>query len=189
MKKVSFFNRMYDALSGILTTSRDVACRVSTTTTANLLKRLRAVILLCGLLCTANMTTHAQSGATGSLEWSIDNGTLTISGTGAMPNYTNAAAQPWATHRSAFTNVVIGNAVTAIGNNAFRDCSITSVTIPASVTSIGTSAFEGCRDLIEVTIPNSVTSISNAAFNDCSALTHFAITPSEQPENKSFHFF
>ena len=43
-------------------------------------------------------------------------------------------------------NTVIPNSVTAIGNDAFYDCSdITSVYLPASVEKIGTSAFVGCR--------------------------------------------
>ncbi len=63
--------------------------------------------------------------------------------------------------------------VTAIGNNAFRDCtSLTSVTIPDGVTSIGDFAFYGCTSLTSMTIPDSVTSIGWAAFQSCSSLTY-----------------
>ena len=41
---------------------------------------------------------------------------------------------------------VLGNDITSIGKNAFRNCTgITSITIPANVTSIGTDTFEGCK--------------------------------------------
>ena len=69
-------------------------------------------------------------------------------------------------------SVTIGDSVTSIGSSAFRNCdSLTSVTIPNSVTSIGSSAFYNCDSLSSVTIPNSVTSIGEYAFYDCSSLT------------------
>ena len=76
------------------------------------------------------------------------------------------------------SSVTYGNtyAVTSIGNEAFRNCSVlTSISIPNSVTSIGKSAFENCRDLTSITIPNSVTSIGDSAFYDCSGLTSITI--------------
>ena len=76
------------------------------------------------------------------------------------------------------SSVTYGNtyAVTSIGNEAFRNCSVlTSISIPNSVTSIGKSAFENCSDLTSITIPNSVTSIGDSAFYDCSGLTSITI--------------
>ena len=67
--------------------------------------------------------------------------------------------------------VVVGNSVTSIDDNAFMYCSgLTSVMIGNSVTSIGDWAFCNCRGLTSVTIPNSVTSIGNDAFGNCSGL-------------------
>ena len=49
------------------------------------------------------------------------------------------------------TSVTIGNSVTGIGYDAFRDCTgLTSVTIPNSVTYIGDLAFSGCTGLTSV---------------------------------------
>ena len=102
-------------------------------------------------------------------------GTLTISGTGAMANYEWHGA-PWYGARSQVKTVIIKNSVTSIGNNAFSGCSsLTSVTIPNSVTSIGANAFWSCSSLTDVTIPNSVTSIGSCAFAGCSSLTSVAI--------------
>jgi hypothetical protein len=109
----------------------------------------------------------AESGKTGSLNWSLDNGTLTISGTGAMPDYEMKYSEsgfsfptyPW----SGITAVNIGDGVTSIGNYAFMYQGVKSVTIPGSVTSIGAQAFFQCS-LTSVIIPNSVKVIECGAF-------------------------
>ena len=103
-------------------------------------------------------------------------GTLTISGTGAMTDYTNTSSRPWFSYRDAIKTVVVTNGVTSIGKYAFISCSgLTSVTIPNSVTSIGGGAFEDCDSLTSVTIPNSVMSIGGSAFSACSGLTSVTI--------------
>lgn len=84
--------------------------------------------------------------------WSLDEatGTLTISGTGDMEDYSSSS--PFY-NNSNIKSVVIENGVTSIGNYAFGNCSsLTSVTIPDSVTSIDDSAFSGCSNLDSVYI-------------------------------------
>ena len=110
------------------------------------------------------------------LRWTLSNGTLTISGTGAMEDYYYNVVSPWYDYRSSILSVIISDGVTSIGSCAFKDCSsLTSVTIGNSVTSIGWSAFEGCSSLTSITIPNSVTSIGELAFRYCSSLTSVTI--------------
>ena len=61
--------------------------------------------------------------------------------------------------------------VTAIGNNAFCNCSnLTGVTIPGTVTSIGVSAFYSCGRLHSVTFPTNLTTIGEYAFYSCGRL-------------------
>ncbi len=66
-------------------------------------------------------------------------------------------------------HVTIPSSVTAIGDEAFKDCGLSGVTIPSSVKSIGISAFAG-SSLTEVTIPSSVTTLDGSAFSGCSSL-------------------
>ena len=66
-----------------------------------------------------------------------------------------------------YITISLPNSLTSIGNYAFKYCFFTSITIPNSVTSIGTYAFEGCFSLTSVTIPNNVTSLGGAAFKGC----------------------
>lgn len=110
------------------------------------------------------------SGSCGSnATWKLEDGTLTISGTGKMTNF-NSGQSPWYSKRSSIVCVELENGITSIGNNAFDSCSnLTSVTIPDSVTSIGEYAFNSCTALTSVTIPNSVTSIGEYAFEECSS--------------------
>ena len=138
-----------------------------------------------------------MGGTTGSLTWSICDSTLTISGIGAMPDYTSPNFAPWYSHRAQICTLVIGDGVTKIGNYAFyyhtnlrgtltipnsvtyigssvfQSCSNLTGTlfIPNFVTSIGYNAFLNCSGLQTVTIGNSVTSIGNDAFYGCSGLT------------------
>ena len=75
-------------------------------------------------------------------------------------------------------NTVIPNSVTAIGYNAFCQCSgLTSITIPNSVTAIGDCAFLDCPGLTSITIPNSVTSIGYNAFCWCRGLESIVVDP------------
>ena len=146
--------------------------------------------------------TAATSGTCGdNLTWSFDEstGTLEISGTGDMTNY-SWANRPWENSEDLITTVTIGNGVTSIGdyafyffdklakvsipygvkgigNSAFERCTgLTSLTIPNSVTSIGEDAFSSCN-LTSITIPSNVTSIDDSAFSGCQKLNQINVAP------------
>lgn len=137
---------------------------------------------ICCFICAATITVHAQTGNTGNLTWTLSNNTLTISGSGAMPNYAWSTA-PWISYITNIYSVVIGNGVTSIGNYAFQcpyTSYITSVSIPNSVTSVGTCAFFNCYNLMSIDIPEFVGTIGDNAFSSCtnlSQITNRATTP------------
>ena len=67
--------------------------------------------------------------------------TLTITGSGAMTDYTYSS-MPWYSNQQSVTRLVLPDGLTHVGNYAFNTCNnVRSVTLPASVTSIGESAF------------------------------------------------
>ena len=71
-----------------------------------------------------------------------------------------------------FSEIVIGEGVTRVGNNAFRgNPSLLSLTLPGGLQSIGSNAFYDCQNLASVYIPASVTSIEDSAFLICRKLT------------------
>ena len=124
--------------------------------------------------------------------WKLhDDGTLVISGTGAM------TSDPWQTNGTylrGITALVIEEGVTSILEGAFRDCSgVNSVTFPAAaagtnavttnksglsttLTDIGDCAFFGCSALKEITLPSSVRYVGEAAFMYCTGLTSITFT-------------
>ena len=105
-------------------------------------------------------------------------GTLTISGTGQMKNY-SSGKQPYYNQKDDIKNVVIEKGVTSIGDSAFEYCrSLTSIEIPEGVTSIGYNSFFDCRSLTSIKIPEGVTRIGYVAFWGCSSLTSIEIPES-----------
>lgn len=94
--------------------------------------------------------------------------TLTISGTGAMKNYTGSnPQQPWAAFKDVITTANIGDGVTRIGGNAFYNfTALTSVTIASSVTTIGNAVFFECTNLTTVSGASGVTYVDSSAFNE-----------------------
>ncbi len=97
-------------------------------------------------------------------------GTLTISGSGKMSDFTEISV-PWNTYKDSIKTVVITGSVESVGSNAFLGCTaISSVSLSGSITSIGSYAFQGCISLVSVTISDSVTTIGSHAFSNCTSL-------------------
>lgn len=71
---------------------------------------------------------------------------------------------------TALEEVVIGGAVTSLGDSFFENSPmLNKVTFESAVTSLGTSVFAG-TGLVEVTLPETVTSISGSLFANCKSL-------------------
>ena len=106
----------------------------------------------------------------GGLAWNLTKaGTLTISGSGPMPDFSGIGEQPWNQYSGQIRKAVIGNGVTSIGACAFWNCGVLSAEISSSVTTIGNSAFRG-TPLMSVSIPSSVKTIGDSAFQTCQGL-------------------
>ena len=125
-------------------------------------------------------TVFAESGTCGkdgnNLTWTLSGGTLTISGTGEMADWTTYPDIPWYSNRSSIKSVVIEDGVTSIGEDAFAYCTnLTSVSLPNSVTSMGWCAFTDCTALTSFTISKSVTNIKGGAFLGCTGLTSIIV--------------
>ena len=97
-------------------------------------------------------------------------------GTGSLRNLTigNVAGEiPDAMFKDAsrLNTLTLGSSITAIGNEAFRNCSLSEVVLPPSVETIGDYAFAGNTNLALITMGHKVASIGDNAFNGCKAST------------------
>lgn len=98
-------------------------------------------------------------GATGnesSVKWNFDesSGTLTISGNGAMADYTvngTGDDRPWKDYAESITKVQISEGVTSLGRCAFQNLTALKETnIPASITQLGDHIYRGDASLTTV---------------------------------------
>ncbi|MCD8048726.1 MAG: leucine-rich repeat protein [Clostridia bacterium] len=119
------------------------------------------------------------------VEWDIDeNGVLTLSGTGKMPDYddNDESRAPWYEYKDSITAVVIEEGLTSVGNHAFNTFNqITSVSLPEGIESIGSWSFCGCTNLQSITFPESLKTISCNAFEGCESITAIHI-----PQNVTY---
>ena len=132
--------------------------------------------------------------------WQLNrDGSLTITGSGAIYDYAYlsgdpSAMAPWEFWEEEITKLTVGSGITEIGLCNFCDMTgLTSVSLPDSLERIGRSAFldatalknitipgnvriieacafDGCKELTSITLPNSVASIGTSCFRDCEKL-------------------
>lgn len=159
------------------------------------IKNLVFILALCFVTCFSTKAFAEERGTCGdNLTWVLDDeGTLTISGTGKMADYSFEDGQeaPWDEYASDMEKLVIEDGVENIGTYAFFGCYgltemtiadtverieqgglsnipyIESITLPDSVEFIGDSAFEGCEILKNVKFSENVTYIGEEAFLNC----------------------
>jgi uncharacterized repeat protein (TIGR02543 family) len=132
----------------------------------------------------------AQQISDSNLYWELVDGTLTITGTGAMPDFGNLINRPWADQGDNIKEVVVDGGVTSIGRNAFQVCrNLTSVRLPDGVTSIGENAFWKCESLTSIKLPDGLISIGSDAFNECAKLEQVELPDSlEYIGNYAFYY-
>ncbi len=140
-------------------------------TVKNSISHLIAVILIAVTLpIVGTSASDVTSGACGeNLSWSFDFTTriLTVSGTGAMEDYSTETTPPWYSENEYIEKIIIENGVTYIGNRAFTRCSnLTSVIIPSTLTAIGENAFLRSDNLLNGVYINDLFAWCNISFGN-----------------------
>ena len=114
---------------------------------------------------------YAANNRDDNINWKIENGILSITGTGKIADYTKQAPAPWADKNSDITALAIGEGITEIGNRSFSKLtSLKTISLPSTLTTIGERAFYGCSEIELLRLPNNVRVIKDGAFNGCTSV-------------------
>lgn len=137
------------------------------------------------------------------LKWTLDNnGVLTISGSGAMKDYTwdENVRLDWYVRKRDIRSVVLDNRITHIGDYAFDKCTNiesvgytgytgnAGVALPKSVTTIGVHAFSDTGVTGTLKLPEHLTEIDSSAFYHCGKLNGELKLPDTVKEIGGFAF-
>ena len=129
--------------------------------------------------CNISVSTEGSIGET--INWSLADGVLTISGTGKIPDYDETQSEtssktPWNDYKNIIKSIVIGEGITEIGNNVFRDSlNVQNITISQTVQAIGDRSFALCELVKKLNIPKKVSSIGEEAFEGMWELESFSV--------------
>jgi len=140
-----------------------------------------------------SITTFAE------VTWELNNGTLTIGGTGTMPSSWGGSGAPWYSNQNSISTIVIGSGVISVCSEAFYGCNnlgtftiangedaldfsngglpslgtcplLTTVNFGRNIT--GRLQFQGKTSITTINITgDKVTRIENSAFSSCTGLT------------------
>lgn len=136
------------------------------------MKRLSILFcLILGLLIPAAPAVSADeviSGECGEdITWTLEEGTLTISGTGAMED-----GCPWEEYKGDIEKVFLTGEITAIGAGAFQNCdALTDVYFGESLHTIGRQAFKSCDRILMLTLPKTFRVFDEECFMNCKMLS------------------
>ena len=122
----------------------------------------------------------AEGDAGNGIRWYLfGDGTLSIAGSGNMPDYGNSGAkdQPWAEHFADIRSIVVEEGITRLGRYNFAHCkNLREVKLPSSLVHLGYGTFAFCERLTEIVIPSSVTEMGWDVFYECFGLKNVQLS-------------
>ena len=129
-----------------------------------------AVLILCSLSLTAFAADVYEGECGENMRWSLVDGVLEITGSGAMTEYADSEDIPWNNYCESITKVVIADGVTSVSSYAFASCTnLKEAVLPPSLTELSMGMFSDCG-FESFDIPDTVEKIGGGAFNYCTLL-------------------
>lgn len=131
-------------------------------------KLLSLILALCMVL---GLAANVSAVEADQVTWTVNDGLLTISGTGPMADYAEGQA-PWLDEE--VYSLIIEDGVTSIGSNAFRGMAmLQDALIGRDVTTIDKTAFNDCPALADVIFRGDGHIIPSGTFSNCPKLSIF----------------
>ncbi len=132
--------------------------------------RTRKMMLYAGMIASLTMGIFISGAGQQKVEaktkvtYTLNKGTLTIKGKGAMPTKMKFR------RNKKIKKVIIKKGVTSVSYEAFALCkNLNSVTIPSTVKTIGIRSFYGTK-ISKITVPSKTKTIGQGAFGSCKSL-------------------
>ncbi len=107
-------------------------------------------------------------------------GTLTISGNGALEDFPSSSAAPWyRLGNIGLKNLIISEGITYIGRENFAQFkNLKTITLPSTLKTIGMYAFIGCESLEKIILPDGFAGLGDHSLYFCSSLKELVIPSS-----------
>ncbi len=142
-------------------------------------------VMMLGMLSMVSFAAPAAIGES-TTTWEISGTTLTIGGTGAMPDFRGSEdSRPWVGSLETITKVVVEDGVTHVGSSAFtKMTAVTEINFGKGATSIGMDAFSYCTALEKVTFGAPVEKIGQGIVFGSSNITSVVLTNQTKEEFK-----
>lgn len=124
--------------------------------------------LLLVLLAPAAGAVTANGTCGDGMTWSLDNYTLTISGSGEVED-----GSAWESYKTKIDHVVLTGGVTKLGDQTFYGCDrLKTVDFGDSLVEIGAKAFYNCTGLTYIHLPSSFRTFGAQSFRGCDSLKY-----------------
>lgn len=130
------------------------------------------ICTICNATYTSDEDLLDHGYCTADIEWRLrKDGTLILSGTGAIPNYGVRTSAPWYDYHEQVLQAVIEEGITYLGGKTLAySIHMTELSLPDSMTEIGPEACSACYVLQDVKLPANLKKIGSHAFFDCYTL-------------------
>ena len=143
-------------------------------------------VMMLGMLSMVSFAAPATIGES-TTTWEISGTTLTIGGTGAMPDFRGAEdSRPWVGSLETITKIVVEDGVTYVGSSVFTKCTaVEEIVFGKGVTSVGMDAFSYCGALTKVTFGAPVEEIGQGVCFGSGAIASVTLTNQTKDEFKT----
>ena len=107
------------------------------------------------------------------ITWEYAGGTLTVTGDGAMDDFSENGT-PWEAHKESIEKIAVKGSLSYIGAYAFKNCdALKEISFGSALYEIGKEAFASCDGLEKVYLPASFKVFGEGCFQSCKNLKEF----------------